>query len=98
MDNEAMYLEFLTMLLDAQSLNKLGAALEVANLPSAFEAAHTLKGVVRQYGPPLYQAVCDIVEPLRAGKKRENYTAFYENNPIEYQKAEVLRDTLKGGG
>ena len=38
-------------------------------MTSAFEAAHTLKGVTGNMGlTPLYDAVCTIVEPLRTGR------------------------------
>ena len=45
---------------------------------------------------PLYNAVCGIVEPLRAGEVRNDYRTLYQNIQIEYQKAEALRDTLRG--
>lgn len=65
---------------------------------AAFEAAHTLKGVVGNMGlTPLYQAVCEIVEPLRKREQREDYGSFYQAIETEFQKAEHLRDRLKGG-
>ena len=71
MGNEAMYLRLLDMLFRDESLRQLGAALETGDIKSAFEAAHTLKGAVGNMGlTPLYQAVCAIVEPLRAGEPR----------------------------
>lgn len=98
MGNEATYLKFLRMFFEDPSLRKLGAALETGDLSAAFDAAHTLKGVAGNMGlTPLYDAVCKIVEPLRAGEKRDDYTALYQNIQMEFQKAEALRDTLKGG-
>ena len=97
--NEAMYLRFLDMLFQDESLRQLGAALETGDLKSAFEAAHTLKGAVGNMGlTPLYQAVCAIVVPLRTGERREDYPALYEAIQTELQRVDLLRGQLKGGG
>lgn len=95
MGNESMYLKFLNMLFEDKSLEDLGAALAAEDLTGAFEAAHTLKGVVGNMGlTPLYRTVCDILEPLRAREQRDDYLSLYRNIQLEYQKAEVLRTAL----
>ena len=53
-------------------------ALEAKDLKEAFEAAHALKGVAGNLAlDPLYDAVCEIVEPLRAGEDKD-YTEGYQ--------------------
>ncbi|BDF69187.1 hypothetical protein CE91St41_01680 [Oscillospiraceae bacterium] len=97
MGNEAMYRKFLGMLFQDQNLQKLGDALEGGDMQAAFEAAHTLKGVVGNMGlTPLYQAVCAIVEPLRA-KEGADYAALYRAVRAQYARAEALKNDLAGG-
>lgn len=99
MYNESTYLRFLDMLFQDDNLQKLGDALDRGALKSAFEAAHTLKGVVGNMGlTPLYEAVCAIVEPLRTGEGRCDYQTLYEAVRTEFEKADDLRKRLKGGG
>lgn len=99
MGNEAMYLRFLDMLFQDENLQQLGTALEAGDMESAFAAAHTLKGVVGNMGlTPLYQAVCAVVEPIRAGKQNEDYSKLYQSIQTEFQRVFLLREQLKGGG
>lgn len=98
MGNETLYLRFLDMLFEDESLQKLGDALEAGNLADAFAAAHTLKGVAGNMGlTPLYQAVCILVEPLRAGEPREDYPILYQAVRAEFHRADLLRRQLKEG-
>lgn len=97
MGNEAMYRKFLGMLFQDQNLQKLGDALEGGDMQAAFEAAHTLKGVVGNMGlTPLYEAVCAIVEPLRA-KAGGDYASLYQAVRAEYARAKALKNDLAGG-
>lgn len=92
MGNEAMYLRFLDMLFEDESLRQLGKALETGDMESAFEAAHTLKGVTANMGlTPLCQAVCMIKE------QRGDYPALYQKIQAEFQRADLLRGQLRGG-
>lgn len=96
--NEAMYLRFLDMLFQDGSLRRLGGALDAGDMTAAFEAAHTLKGVAGNMGlTPLYQAVCVIVEPLRAGERRKDYPELYQAILAEFQRADLFRAQLKEG-
>lgn len=64
--DESLYAECLTMLMDDPNPQSLHEALESGNLPAAFEAAHTLKGVAANMGLiPLLSAISALVEPLR---------------------------------
>lgn len=99
MGNEALYMRLLDMLFKDDSLHKLGDALDAGDLTQAFEAAHTLKGVVGNMGlKPLYEAVCTIVEPLRQREQRSDYIALYQVIQTEFQKVDELRHRLKGEG
>ena len=96
MGNEAMYLRFLNMLFEDGNLKKLGDAVSAENLDAAFEAAHTLKGVVGNMGlAPLYKTVCAIVEPLRARKQNVEYEAMFADILAEFEAADALRKSLK---
>lgn len=98
MGNQPMYLRFLDMFFQDESMQKLGDALDAGDLTGAFEAAHTLKGTSGNMGlAPLYAAVCAIVEPLRAGTAREDYPALFQAIQAEYRKADTFRHSLKGG-
>mgnify|MGYP000844945475 FL=1 len=94
--NMALYLRVLGMLPKDKSLEKLGAAIDSGDLDSAFEAAHTLKGVAGNLGlTPLFEAVHAIVEPLRAREQRGDYAQLYTAVQAEYQKAEDFAEALK---
>ena len=96
--NEKMYLRLLNMLFQDENLGQLGDALERGDRRAAFEAAHTLKGVVGNMGlTPLYNKVCVIVEPLRAGEERDDYSVLYQDIVSEFGKVEELRNSLSKG-
>ena len=66
--DEELYLECLSMLLEDEGFDALGAALEQGDAAAAFDCAHALKGVLANLGlTPLLDQVEKIVEPLRAG-------------------------------
>lgn len=66
LDDEDLYVQFYSELLDDEAFTNLGNALEEGRLYDAFEFAHTLKGIIGNMGlTPMFELVCDIVEPLR---------------------------------
>lgn len=94
MGNETMYLKFFDMLFQDDNLTKLEEAINAEDWHSAFEAAHTLKGVVGNMGlTPIYDAVSNIVEPLRK-KQPFDYGQMLSTIKNEFKKAEDLRDSL----
>ena len=96
MQNEALYLRLLGKLLSDDNLRLLGAALQAGERPVAFDAAHTLKGVVGNLGlTPLYEALCAIVEPLRTGDGQADYPTLYRDTEAEFHKAEDFWSALK---
>lgn len=95
MYNEDMYLKFLNMLFDDKNLEKLANAIEEGNIAEAFEAAHTLKGVVGNMGlTRLFNAVNKIAEPLRAGEQTDNYPELYQAIQMEFEKVNEFRQKL----
>jgi HPt (histidine-containing phosphotransfer) domain-containing protein len=78
MKNEALYLRLVSTVPGEVNFGMLQSALEAKDLKEAFEAAHALKGVAGNLAlDPLYDAICEIVEPLRAGEDRD-YTEAYK--------------------
>lgn len=97
LNNEAMYLKFLSKLPADPNLQRLGEALDRGDLTDAFEAAHTLKGVAGNLGlAPLYGAVGAITELLRAGEARD-YTGMYQAVRREFTRAMELCDSVERG-
>jgi chemotaxis protein histidine kinase CheA len=74
------YCRMLAKVPDEENFAKLGNALTEEDINTAFNAAHTLKGVLGNMGlTPMYEEACAIVEPLRAGKSEgvaEHYAAL----------------------
>lgn len=96
MGNEKLYIKLLNMLFQDPNLQKLGDSIEAGDLTAAFEAAHTLKGVTANLGlTPFYEAVCVVVEPLRANEQRD-YAPMVQAIQAEYRRAEELRRCLEG--
>ena len=77
--NEALYLKLVGMGLGDAKFEELGAALNAGNLDKAFELCHALKGVIGNLAlTPLYEALSDMTEKLRA-RKEADYQAMYSN-------------------
>ncbi len=67
-DDEELYLSCLETLREEPGFEDLKKGLDTKNVEMAFDAAHTLKGVVGNLGlTPLYNAICPVVESLRSG-------------------------------
>lgn len=99
MGNEALYRKIFDMFFQDENLGRLGAALKEEDYTAAFEAAHTLKGVTGNMGlTPLYDAVCALVEPLRARERRDEYQALYREIERQFEAVKALHRQIKGGG
>ena len=69
LEDEEFLLECITQVSVDPAFEALGHFLGDGNIADAFDAAHTLKGVLANTGlTPLYGVIVRIVEPLRAGK------------------------------
>lgn len=68
MGSEALLLKFLRRFPEDENFRLLRQAIVSQDLPRAFEAAHTLKGVAGNLSMKVfYQQVSQLVEHLRAG-------------------------------
>lgn len=68
-DDEDFYAECLQEVSDDPYFDRLKDALTKGDVRAAFDAAHTLKGVLANVGlTPMYNKIVEIVEPLRAGR------------------------------
>lgn len=69
--DEELYMSCFNDVLNDAAFGQLKEALEADNAQAAFDAAHTLKGVISQMGlTSLLKITVEIVEPLRNGKTR----------------------------
>ena len=69
LDDEVFYLECLAEIPGDSNFERLTEALRARDAATAFDCAHTLKGVLINLGlTPMYQKAVELVEPLRAGK------------------------------
>lgn len=94
--SERMYMKLLDMFFEDKSVQALERSLQAGDLASAFEAAHSLKGVAGNMGlTPLYQAVCAIVDPLRVQRGGEDYPALLQEIQNQFQVARLLREDLE---
>ena len=72
MGNEAFYLRMVERIRNEEKFDALAAAIDAGDLEAAFKAAHALKGVLGNLSlTPLYDPVCEIVEPLRRGEQMD---------------------------
>ncbi len=69
LNNEALLMKFLRRFPADASFSRLEEAMARGDTAQAFEAAHTLKGVAGNLSlKGLFEAVCPLVESLRAGE------------------------------
>ena len=69
LDDAELYEQCLQLFVDDKNFAQLASALADAEYGKAFDAVHALKGVSANLGlTPAYQAVCELVEALRANR------------------------------
>ena len=79
LDDEDFYRECLMDIPADPYFARLGEALKAHDIQTAFDAAHTLKGVLANLGlTPMYNTAVEIVEPLRAGRDEGLLPKFAE--------------------
>lgn len=70
--NEGFYLRMVNMALDMDTYDKLAAAVEAGDLTAAYEAAHSLKGVLGNVSlGPLSEEAAQISDLLKAGTQMD---------------------------
>lgn len=92
LDNEEFYFECLNIFIEDEGFEALGKALHDSDYKQAFFNAHTLKGVASNLGlDPLFQALDDIVEPLRCDPPASaDYSALFETVLAEKQRLSTV--------
>ncbi|MBR3056594.1 MAG: Hpt domain-containing protein [Clostridiales bacterium] len=88
MGNEAFYFRLIGKVLEDKNFNLLEESILAKDFDKAFEAAHTLKGVLGNLSlTPIYDPVCEITELLRT-KSDVDYAPYISS--IADKKAELL--------
>ena len=88
MNNEEFYLKMVMLGLSDERFETLGPVLQAQKLEEAFEMCHALKGVFGNLAlTPLYDAVSEMTELLRA-RKEMDYLPLY--NEIKAQRDQLL--------
>ena len=78
MGNEELYLRLVETMKGEKGFDELQTALAADDLESAFQAAHTLKGVLGNLSlTPLYSPVAELTEHLRA-RKDMDYSGYLQ--------------------
>ena len=88
-NNEAFYFRMIGILLGDSGFAELENAIAANDLKAGFEAAHKLKGVAANLSlTPLYDAVSEITELLRAGTQTDYapYLAAIAQKKAELEK------------
>lgn len=99
MGNEMLFCRLLPKVFQDENFQKLEDALTLGDLDAAFDAAHTLKGVSGNLGlTSLYNAVCEIVEPLRRKDPEADYRTLYQVIQQEFLRLEKLSRQIEAGG
>ena len=90
LNKEDFYFRMIKQGIANEKFALLGEHLSKKDLKSAFEDAHALKGVAGNLAlTPLFNAIEDIVEPLRRGEDKD-YTAQYNTIKELKQKLEAI--------
>ena len=91
--SEALYLRLVKMAADEKSFDKLTRAANEKNYKEAFEAAHSLKGVLGNLSlTPLYDKVCKMTELLRAEEKTDYAPLLAEINGLREELCALCAD------
>jgi len=89
MNNESFYLRLVGMALNDKNFDSLRTALNDGNLDRAFDAAHTLKGVLGNLAlTPIYDDVYRLTELLRS-RTDTDYSDHL--TAIEAKRAELMK-------
>ena len=88
MNNQEFYLKLIGKALEDPNFKKLEDSIAAKDFDSAFEAAHSLKGVLGNLAlTPIYKPVFDITELLRA-RTETDYAPILKE--ISDKKAELM--------
>ncbi|MDD3747243.1 MAG: Hpt domain-containing protein [Anaerostipes sp.] len=91
-DDTELYIQCLEAFDEEEAFGLLGKAIEEKEYEEAFNQAHTLKGVAGNLGlTPLFDMICDIVEPLRS----KDYSDLDKKYKDVMDAKEVVSNLLK---
>ena len=92
MEDKELYVNCLDRFMEEKTFEDLNENLKGKDFENAFNCAHSLKGVSANLGlHQLYEAVCNLVEPLRA-KQHEGLDGLYDNIMAEKSKIEAVME------
>ncbi len=90
--------KFLRLFPRDESFTLLTDSLTARDWPSAFRAAHTLKGVAMNLGlSALAQSSSELTEALRAGEPAQDPTPLYQAVKGDYEKTVAAIGALENG-
>lgn len=95
--NEAMYMKFLLKFIDDKNYDDVIESIEKRDYETAFETAHTLKGVAANLGiEHVYAASSRITELLRNKPGDQNVDAELDEYKEQLQEAyETIREVIE---
>jgi len=89
-DNEEFYLKMVNMALQDPSFDQLKEAIDAGDLNTAFERAHSLKGVMGNVAlTPLFEPISEMTEELRA-RNDIDYSGYIDRIFAELEKYRAL--------
>lgn len=90
MNNDTFYFGLVKKAAEDTSVEKLEAALAAGDLETAFETAHTMKGVLGNLSiTSIYQPICEITELLRA-RTEMDYGEYVKKIKNKYEELRKL--------
>lgn len=94
MGNEMLYIKFLKRFIEDESFKNMQSEFKQGQLDGAFEAAHTLKGLISNLGlDGIMCSISPITETLRAGSD-EGVRELMEQAGKEYQIVVDILETI----
>lgn len=95
MGNEAFYLALVPRVFEEKNFEALSSGISEGDLDKAFEAAHSLKGVLGNLElTPLLKPVVEITEMLRR-REQADYAPYLDEI---FRQKEILEGLFKGEG
>lgn len=92
-NDEAFLAECLQDVAKDRNFAVLKSALDNGDIPMAFDAAHTLKGILANVGlTPMYEKVVEIVEPLRVGSNRDLSAEYAQLMEMKEHLLQILKE------
>ena len=91
MGMQDFYLRLVKMELEDESFSLLREAMERKDAKAAFDAVHALKGAVGNLSlTPLYEALCEMTELLRAAQTMPDTSAVYSQVCLAFDQLQTL--------